>query len=318
MSQILSLSSQVIDGHVGHGVAPFVWQQLGHDVWAVPTVLFSSPPGHGAFAGIGLKPGQLRPVIEAMDLNERLEQVDLLVTGYLPSAELVDFALEVIALVRAVNPAVTILCDPILGDQDSGLYIPEAAAAAIRDRLLAEADIVTPNYFELCWLAGTTPVGDAGASYADLHRLAEQLPGGEGRAGEPPHERLTLITSVPCEHNEQLGNVLITAGGTAVMTSVNRYPDVPKGTGDFFAAMFAGDWLSDKNPRRALARATAASDLLIERAVADYKAMRLRQALIMDEDDDMSAPVLPLIQTRKEWLAATDWPLQAPHLRICV
>ncbi|WP_234892563.1 bifunctional hydroxymethylpyrimidine kinase/phosphomethylpyrimidine kinase [Sinorhizobium meliloti] len=53
---------------------------------------------------------------------------------------------------KAVNPALTYLCNPVMGDTGSGLYVPEAIADVMRDRLLPMADIATPNLFELSWL----------------------------------------------------------------------------------------------------------------------------------------------------------------------
>ena len=40
-----------------------------------------------------------------------------------------------------------------IGDA-GGLYVPEALAAGMRDRLMPIADIATPNRYELEWLAG--------------------------------------------------------------------------------------------------------------------------------------------------------------------
>ena len=42
MPKILSLSSQVAHGHVGHSATVFVWQRLGIDVIALPTIILSN------------------------------------------------------------------------------------------------------------------------------------------------------------------------------------------------------------------------------------------------------------------------------------
>ena len=177
--------------------------------------------------------------------------------------------------------------------------------------------MITPNLFELCWLANVTEAADmASVNNADLVRLARDLPG----AGT--HERVTLVTSVPCDDGARLGNLLITPADVW-MTSVMKQPDVPKGSGDFFAAMFAGDWLRHQDMKQALARATAASDVLITQGVADLQAARQQGRLVDDfadddEDDDALPPTLPLIRTQKRWFAATDWPVQAPEFSVCV
>ena len=46
--RILSMSSQVAYGPVGNTAAVPALQALGHEVLAVPTVILSNHPGHGA------------------------------------------------------------------------------------------------------------------------------------------------------------------------------------------------------------------------------------------------------------------------------
>ena len=48
---LLSFQSKVVLGHVGHSAATLLLQRLGHDVWAVDTVVFSNHPGYGSYSG---------------------------------------------------------------------------------------------------------------------------------------------------------------------------------------------------------------------------------------------------------------------------
>jgi pyridoxine kinase len=48
---VLTMQSQVVYGHVGNSAASFVLQRLGHDVWQVPTVLYSNHLGKPTFKG---------------------------------------------------------------------------------------------------------------------------------------------------------------------------------------------------------------------------------------------------------------------------
>ena len=62
----------------------------------------------------------------------------------------------------------SILVDPVIGDEEGGLYVEEPVAAAIRDRLLPIASIATPNHFELGWLSSRTIASDQDAVAAAL------------------------------------------------------------------------------------------------------------------------------------------------------
>jgi pyridoxine kinase len=50
MAKVLAISSHVVRGHVGLAATVPALQYLGHEVWALPTVLLSSRPGLGRLA----------------------------------------------------------------------------------------------------------------------------------------------------------------------------------------------------------------------------------------------------------------------------
>ena len=154
MPTILSLSSQVARGHVGHSTAVFAWQRLGIEVVALPTILLSNRPDHPHRAAERVRPAFLSEMIDALDANGWLGEIDAVFTGYLPSAEHVAFAAGLVGRLKAAKPGLLYGCDPILGDEPGGLYIAEDAADALRDTLVPLADLVTPNRFELGWLSG--------------------------------------------------------------------------------------------------------------------------------------------------------------------
>src|SRR4051794_41872398 len=49
--RFLSIQSFVAYGHVGNSAATFPLQRLGHEVWPVPTVVFSNHTGYGEWRG---------------------------------------------------------------------------------------------------------------------------------------------------------------------------------------------------------------------------------------------------------------------------
>ena len=225
MANILSISSQVARGHVGNSVTQFVLQRLGHEAWALPSVLLSNHPGHKKFGGARLKSSILRPVLEALEMSRQLKHVDAVMTGYLPSREHVFIALDALKMVKTANPKAVYLCDPALGDDPrpgspQGLYIDVKAAESLRTELLPLADIVTPNRFELEWLSMRPVMDEASAA------KAMQVLG---------HDAL-LATSIPTM-GDRLSNVLLCGEGEFV-ARVDALDAVPHGTGDMLAALF--------------------------------------------------------------------------------
>jgi pyridoxine kinase len=240
MSTILAISSQVARGHVGLSAAVPALQALGHDVIALPTVMLSNHPGHGQVAGQRVDPVLLRQMLATLDGHGWLNGVDAVLSGYLPTPEHVAVVAEAVALVRGHNPAATYYCDPVLGDDPKGLYIAEAAAQALASTLVSIADVTFPNRFELEWLSGE-PVGDVAGAGIAAARLA------------PPW---TIATSIP--HDGGALATIAIGPDAAWLSAVARQDGVPNGTGDLFAALFAGYRLGGRSMEQALAAAVDA------------------------------------------------------------
>ena len=223
--RVLALSSQVAFGHVGLTAAVPVLQRLGHRVTPLPTVMLSNHPGWAHVAGRPVTAQDLRTMIDALDQNGWLARHDTILTGYLPSADHVDLAAELIVRMRDLRPDRRVIVDPILGDAPKGLYIAEEAATALRDRLIPLADVITPNRFALGWLTGLAV--DCEGSIVDA---ARRLPA------------KVLATSAPFGP-ERTGCLEVT--GTSVRAfSVPLQSGVPHGVGDVFSALVAGQCLT--------------------------------------------------------------------------
>ncbi len=246
MAKVLSISSQVVYGHVGNSTAGFVLQRMGHSVLGLPTVLLSNRPGYRAIAGERIDPRTLGAMLEAASGNGWLAGLDAIQTGYMPTAEHAALCEAWIARIKALNPNVIYLCDPIIGDEPAGIYIGLEAARAIAGKLVPLADILTPNRFEVEWLAGWS-VPDAAAAVD----AARSLP-----------VPAVLVTSAPAAAPEMLANILVERAGIAA-TVCPRQTVHAHGTGDFFAAMFLGHRLNGLCNRVALQAATAAMSLVL-------------------------------------------------------
>src|SRR5262245_54626286 len=156
MATVLAISSHVARGCVGLAatVPPLQW--LGHEVWALPTILLASRPGLGTFVKHDLPPADLGAMLAALEADGCSPSLDAVFTGYFPSHQSVAIAAQAIARIKAANTKVLVFVDPILGDAGK-LYVPRETAAAIRDQLLPLASVTTPNLFELQWLSGASP-----------------------------------------------------------------------------------------------------------------------------------------------------------------
>ena len=249
MARILAISSQVVSGHVGLSAMLPALQRKRHEVLALPTILLSNHPGRQAASGTRIDPQALSKILQTLDANGRLDGIDAILTGYLPSAEHVAIAATAIARCRARNPQVLVLCDPVLGDDPKGLYIDVAAAAAIRDQLLPLAAIVTPNRFELAWLTDQV-VADAASAVTVARTLKRQA---------------VIATSVPSPP-ERLSTIAVTAEASFEQ-SVKLRLDVPNGTGDLLAALFVSAYLASGDIEAALIASTTELDTVIAASI---------------------------------------------------
>jgi pyridoxine kinase len=246
MAKVLSISSQVIYGHVGNSTASFVLQRAGHEVLSLPTVLLSNRPGYSALAGDRIAPAKLDAMLEAALVNGWLTEVDAILTGYIPTAEHATLCERWIGRLKVLNPDTLYLCDPIIGDEPAGIYIEEAAASAIRGRLVPLAGILTPNCFELGWLAGR-PIPDAAAAVTAARGLTRPA---------------VIVTSAPADAPDRIANILVEESETAATASA-RATVRAHGTGDFFAAIFLAHKLNGLSNRGALQAAAAAMTMIL-------------------------------------------------------
>lgn len=274
MPTILSLSSQVARGHVGHSAAVFAWQRLGIEVVALPTVLLSNRPDYPYRASERISPKLLGEMLAALDANGWLGEIDAVFTGYLPSAAHVTLAAGLVARLKAAKPELFYCCDPILGDEPHGLYIAEDAASALRDTLLPLADLVTPNRFELEWLTG-----------ASIRSGLDAVQAAQGLA-----RPMVLATSAPAQTAEELANLLV-EGPKVWSTVVGRRASVPHGTGDLVAALFVGHLLRSRPAAEALALATGGIEAVIDAS---------------DGREELN-----LIASQDSWAVPGPWPVTA-------
>lgn len=237
---VIVISSHVARGSVGNRAAVFALETLGFPVWAVPTVILPWHPGHGRATRIVPDPQQFSALLKDLERAPWLGEVAGVLSGYLGDASQVEAVASLVGAVRARNPRATYICDPVLGDL-GGLYVPEAQAAALRDRLIPIADIATPNRYELEFLSGSAGLDDITATM---------------RAASTLGPAKMLVTSAPAMLAGSTGNLLVTP--TTTLLAEHRIIErPPNGLGDLTAALFLARLLSGQPLDKALQSTTA-------------------------------------------------------------
>jgi pyridoxine kinase len=233
MAKVLAISSRVVRGHVGLDATVPALQHLGHEVWALPTVLLASRPGLGRLVKHDLPTAELADMLSALEADGCWPSLEGVLAGYFPSPQGVMAAAVAIEHIKAARPGIPVLVDPVIGDAGR-LYVSPATAEAIRDALLPLATTATPNLFELSWLTGTTPNHPAEAVQA-----ARQL-------GVP-----TVVVTSAAETATVVATLLVGKDKRIERESPRR-AGIPNGAGDLFAGLFLGYSLNGRSSEAAL------------------------------------------------------------------
>lgn len=262
MARVLCLSSHVVRGSVGLAATVPALQSLGHEVWALPTVTLAARPGLGRAATMpggrrATEASELAGMLAALEQDGCWPRLDAVMTGYFASPESVATAAAAIVRIKAANARVHILVDPIIGDAGR-LYVPEATASAIRDRLLPLADIATPNRFELQWLAGASQLVDRVSITAAAAALGPDL---------------VAVTSA-LQSATDVATLLVNKAGLVHESASRLVADIPNGSGDLFDGLLLGHLLAGRPPAEAMDAALATLAHVLE-ASAGCEVMQL-------------------------------------------
>jgi pyridoxine kinase len=253
---VLSIQSAVAYGHVGNSAAVLPLQRLGFDVFPVHTVLLAHHPGQGrGWRGHKVEPARIAEILSGLQEHRALGRCVAVLSGYFGAPEVADLILRAVESVRAVRPDALFLCDPVIGDDHTGVFVAPGVAEAIRDRLLPAADIATPNRFELAHLSGI-PVDSADAALAAAAAV---------RATGP---RLVVATGLELPDAPGTLSMLADAARASWLVTTPRVPGLVHGTGDLFSALFLGHYLHTREVKAALELASAAVFAVVERTQA--------------------------------------------------
>lgn len=250
--RILSIQSSVSYGHVGNSAAVFPLQRIGHEVMPIYTVMFSNHTGYGEWGGPLLTGDNVRDVVRGIDARGGLNDVQLVLSGYQGGNDIGDAILDAVALVKERSPEAIYACDPVLGSASSGCFVAPEVQSLIRDRVVPQADLITPNQFELGFLTGTDP-----------HTIDETLASVDLIRQSGP--QTVLVTSVlrPDRPENTIEMLAVTPDGAWVVQTP-QLPFKANGSGDVTAALFSAQLRESGDAASALGRTAASVFELLE------------------------------------------------------
>ncbi|AIG64509.1 pyridoxamine kinase [Corynebacterium atypicum] len=248
---ILSIQSAVAYGHVGNSAAVFPLQRLGHEVWPVNTVNFSNHTGYGEWAGPALPAVDVSAVIRGIAERGEFPRIDAVLSGYQGGSDIAQVIVQAAREVRAANPKALYVCDPVMGNAKSGCHVDDAIPPLLRDVVVPEADVITPNQFELGYLTGAS-VGDLDSTLDAVEKARQMGP------------KTVLVTSVerPDRDEGTIEMLVVDERGRWLVTTP-YLPMKRNGSGDVTVALFAGHYVATGDASGALAKtASSIFDLL--------------------------------------------------------
>jgi len=232
MARVLILSSYVAASRVGGGAQALALARLGIEPILVPTVLFGRHPGHGPPGGGVVAADIFAGMIEGVAAQGLFGHFDAVITGHFSTPAQVAVAADTLGRVKAASTAARLIVDPVMGDEGGGLYVKEAVAEAVASRLVARADIVAPNAWELARLAGR-PVADVRGALAAARAL-----------GKP-----VMVSSI---RSGGRTGALFARADASWLAAHAEAAAAPKGTGDLLTALFAAALIERYPPPQAL------------------------------------------------------------------
>ena len=279
---ILAIQSQVVYGHVGNSAAGFALQRLGFEVWPAPTVVLSNHPGHGATAGRVTPAAELAQLIDGIDRLGVLARCRAVLSGYLGEPGNGPVVGEAVGRVRAANRDALWLCDPVIGDAHTGIFVADGLPEFFRDHAAPAADVLTPNQFELGWLTARE-IDDIAAARAAAEALRERGAGS------------VFCTSLTAGLAADRIGTLATGAAGAWLATTPRLTKVPHGAGDLFAALVLANLLGGRDLPTVLEAAVAA----VYEVLTESVARQSDELLLVAAQDCLVGPATAAVEISK-------------------
>lgn len=271
---ILSIQSHVAYGHVGNAAAVFPMQRLGVEVFPIHTVQFSNHTGYGAWRGQVFDPSIIADLVEGIAERGALGRCDAVLSGYMGAEATGQAILDAVRRVKGANPAALYACDPVIGDIGRGIFVRPGIPEFMREHAVPAADIITPNQFELEFLAGQK-TGTKVALGKAIDRLHAMGP------------RVVLVTSVQIDETPERALDLVASDhGRRYRLRTPRLDCNLNGAGDAIAALFLVHMLRTGDAAEALRLAGSTIYGLLRRTVEAGS----RELLLVAGQEEIVAP----------------------------
>ena len=270
---ILSIQSHVVYGHVGNAAAAFVLQRMGMDVWPLNTVQFSNHTGYADWEGHVLSADQVQALLQGIERRGLFARCEAVLSGYLGAPSLGDAVLEAVAMAKAANKKSIWCCDPVMGDVGRGFFVAPAIAEFFKKRAVTQADLITPNLFELEYMTDIR-ISDLESLRLALHLLHSKGP-----------QLICLTSASLADTPSQALDMVLSCKGEIWRLRLPHLPLSPNGAGDVAACLVLYHFLKNYPPKAILERAGSMIFALL------MAMLRLRVA------------ELPLVQAQNEMLS---------------
>ena len=226
---IISIQSQVVHGHVGNSSAVLPMQVRGLTVAAVPTTLLSNTPHFETMRGRVLESELVGDLLRGVEERGLIETSRYIISGYLGSRANGDVVAAFVERARRINPDILYICDPVMGDNDLGVFVADEVVECLLDRLVPIADVLTPNQFEVGLIAGgaleTWRELEAAALKIQAHRAA----------------RLIITGCTLADTRDDVLETIVCEDQTRTRLTFPRLPISPVGTGDLFTGLLTAN-----------------------------------------------------------------------------
>ena len=190
---------------------------------AVPTAIFTNHTGYPSFSWTDYTAHLDDYILQWKRLGLSFAAIQ---SGFLGSLEQIDYVFRFLAAFRA--PGTIVAIDPVMGDYGRLYTTYSRELAENMRRLLAVADILTPNLTEACVLAERKY--DPEISDAALASLARDL--------SSPNGAKVVITGLA--RGAEIVNFIYEPGRLPIIHTEEKIGADRSGTGDVFSAVVLG------------------------------------------------------------------------------
>lgn len=251
---VLTIQSHVVAGHVGNSAAVFCLQRSGVEAWGLDTLQFSNHTAAKGWTGDVFSAEHLAKLIDGLAVCSGLENCDGVLSGYLGAKAAGEVVLNAVERVRNANPNAFYCCDPVMGDNGT-LYVANDIPDFMRNRAVPAADFITPNRFELGWLANQS-VNSESDAIAAARRLI-----GNGRL------KSVVVTGLPVGTDGFAALAIESDSVWRVVTPKLSFDaSVCCGAGDMTAALLVANFVKTSRLPESMAKAVSSVWGLIKAA----------------------------------------------------